>query len=190
MVCPCLFSLSHDFQAFTMNHREQLLDFVGRSPRQKPSSSCSWSSLRQVRSQLPSVTKNIRLNRLNRLNRMNRLIYWLAIRESNLRKAMELNASNIIQLDPLGVVWWLCCSGMRQPVRRMMGLFRGVFFFLQSILPSQVFFISITALILSTLHEKEYQLAAASLELEEKAAPRGAPFGGGGCWLWQDEFHF
>lgn len=33
----------------------------------------------------------------------------------------------------------------------------------------QVFFISITALILSTLHEKEYQLAVASLELEEKA---------------------
>lgn len=32
-----------------------------------------------------------------------------------------------------------------------------------------MFFISITALILSTLHEKEYQLAAASLELEEKA---------------------
>lgn len=33
---------------------------------------------------------------------------------------------------------------------------------------AEVFFISITALILSTLHEKEYQLAAASLELEEK----------------------
>ena len=59
------------------------------------------------------------------------------------------------------------------------GAFSGCVFFLQSILPSQVFFISITALILSTLHEKEYQLAAASLELEEKAAPRGAPFGGG-----------
>jgi len=33
---------------------------------------------------------------------------------------------------------------------------------------AEVFFISITALILSTLHEKEYQLAVASLELEEK----------------------
>ncbi|CAK8998008.1 unnamed protein product [Durusdinium trenchii] len=33
---------------------------------------------------------------------------------------------------------------------------------------AEVFFISIMALILSTLYEKEYQLAAASLELEEK----------------------
>ena len=37
-----------------------------------------------------------------------------------------------------------------------------------------MFFISITALILSTLHDKEYQLAAASLELEEKAVLEAA----------------